>query len=128
MSRLAGITKEIVLVGINIAGYGKDLKPKRVAGCPPDAFTPLGQLWGNPLYDYNKMAQNGYEWWINRIKSALVLYDVIRMISETPSKIMNVYNRKGSLQRGKDADILIIDKNYEVRGVIAMGKTIKSFV
>jgi N-acetylglucosamine-6-phosphate deacetylase len=50
------------------------------------------------------------------------------MISETPSKIMNVYNRKGSLQRGKDADILIIDKNYEVRGVIAMGKTIKSFV
>lgn len=57
----------------------KDLKPKRVAGCPPDAFTPLGQLWGNPLYDYKKMAQNGYEWWINRIKYALVLYDVIRI-------------------------------------------------
>ena len=62
------------------------------------------------------------------LKAGIPLYDVIRMISETPSKIMNVYNRKGSLQRGKDADILIIDKNYEVRGVIAMGKTIKSFV
>lgn len=62
------------------------------------------------------------------LKAGIPLYDVIRMISEIPSKIMNVYNRKGSLQRGKDADILIIDKNYEVRGVIAMGKTIKSFV
>ncbi len=62
------------------------------------------------------------------VKAGIPLYDVIRMISETPSKIMNVYNRKGSLQRGKDADILIIDKNYDVRGVIAMGKTIKSFI
>lgn len=62
------------------------------------------------------------------VNAGIPFYDVIRMISETPAKIMNVYNRKGSLQRGKDADILIIDKNYDVRGVIAMGKTIKSFI
>ncbi|MBR7157882.1 MAG: amidohydrolase family protein, partial [Bacteroidales bacterium] len=54
-------------------------------------------------------------------------FDTIRMVSETPAKIMNVYDRKGSLQKGKDADILIIDKNYDVKGVIAMGKIVKNF-
>ena len=54
-------------------------------------------------------------------------FDTIRMVSETPAKIMNVYDRKGSLQKGKDADILIIDKNYDVKGVIAMGKVVKNF-
>ena len=54
------------------------------------------------------------------------LFDVIRIISETPSKIMNVYDRKGSLEKGKDADILLIDKDYEVRGVMAMGRIVKS--
>lgn len=54
------------------------------------------------------------------------LFDVIRMISETPSKIMNVYHRKGSLEKGKDADIILIDKDYEVRGVMSMGRIVKS--
>ncbi len=54
------------------------------------------------------------------------LFDVIRMISETPSKIMNVYDRKGSLEKGKDADILLIDNDHEVRGVMAMGRIVKS--
>ena len=54
-------------------------------------------------------------------------FDTIRMVSETPAKIMNVYDRKGSLQKGKDADILIIDKNYDVKGVIAMGKVVRNF-
>ena len=54
------------------------------------------------------------------------LFDVVRMISETPSKIMNVYDRKGSLEKGKDADIILIDKDYEVRGVMAMGRIVKS--
>ena len=55
------------------------------------------------------------------------LFDVIRMISETPSKIMGVYDRKGSLERGKDADILLLDKDLNVAAVWAMGKLVKNF-
>ena len=52
--------------------------PTRVAGCPPDAFTADGQLWGNPLYDWEKMAAAGYGWWIKRLAAAAKMYDVIR--------------------------------------------------
>ena len=61
------------------------------------------------------------------LKAEVPLFDVIRMISETPSKIMGVYDRKGSLERGKDADILLLDNHHEVRGVWAMGKMVKNF-
>jgi 4-alpha-glucanotransferase len=54
-------------------------KPARVAGCPPDAFAPKGQLWGNPLYNWSVMAENGYIWWIARLKQSLSLYDVVRI-------------------------------------------------
>lgn len=57
----------------------EDLLPKNVAGCPPDIFTPLGQLWGNPLYNWKQMKKNGYLWWINRIDFAQKTYDVIRI-------------------------------------------------
>lgn len=57
-------------------------------------------------------------------KAEIPLEDTIRMISETPAKIMGIYDRKGSLQRGKDADILILDKDLEVRAVWAMGKLV----
>ena len=50
-----------------------------VAGCPPDAFAADGQLWGNPLYDYEAMQKDGFEWWIRRIGGAAKLYDVIRI-------------------------------------------------
>ncbi|MCX7715158.1 MAG: 4-alpha-glucanotransferase [Clostridia bacterium] len=53
--------------------------PKKVAGCPPDAFSPTGQLWGNPIYDWNKMKKDGYEWWIKRIDMATKLYDRVRI-------------------------------------------------
>ncbi|MDR2194503.1 MAG: 4-alpha-glucanotransferase [Treponema sp.] len=53
--------------------------PVRVAGCPPDAFTPKGQLWGNPLYNWEKAAETGFAWWISRIKENLALYDVVRI-------------------------------------------------
>jgi len=61
------------------------------------------------------------------MKAEVPLFDVIRMISETPAKIMGVYDRKGSLERGKDADILLLDNQLEVRGVWAMGKMVKNF-
>ena len=53
--------------------------PVEVAGVPPDAFTDDGQLWGNPLYDYDAMAADGYGWWKRRIAGAAKLYDVIRI-------------------------------------------------
>lgn len=53
--------------------------PIKVAGCPPDAFTANGQLWGNPLYDWEKMAENGYRWWIDRLEAAAKMYDVVRL-------------------------------------------------
>lgn len=57
----------------------RELKPTKVAGVPPDYFSKTGQLWGNPLYNWDVMAEDNYEWWINRIKKAMELYDVIRI-------------------------------------------------
>ena len=54
-------------------------RPKMVAGCPPDSFSADGQLWGNPLYDWDKMKQTGFEWWIQRLKAASRMYDVVRL-------------------------------------------------
>ena len=53
------------------------------------------------------------------------LNDAIRMVSETPARIMGIYDRKGSLQRGKDADVLILDDALSLRSVYAMGKLVE---
>ena len=53
-------------------------RPEVVAGCPPDAFTEDGQLWGNPIYDWQKMADTGYGWWVKRLAAAAKMYDVVR--------------------------------------------------
>ena len=58
-------------------------------------------------------------------KANIPLADAVRMASETPARIMGVYDRKGSLQRGKDADIQILDKDLNVRAVWAMGKLVE---
>ena len=57
----------------------KDNVPTGVAGVPPDYFSADGQLWGNPLYDYQAMARDGYGWWIKRIGGVSRLYDAIRI-------------------------------------------------
>ncbi|MBE6351073.1 MAG: 4-alpha-glucanotransferase [Spirochaetaceae bacterium] len=57
----------------------KNLKPLYVAGVPPDYFSATGQLWGNPLYDWQKMKKTGFTWWIARIKNQLSLVDYIRI-------------------------------------------------
>jgi len=54
-------------------------RPRSVAGVPPDYFSALGQLWGNPLYDWAHLARTGYAWWIARLRSAFELYDVVRL-------------------------------------------------
>lgn len=58
---------------------GEDLLPTEVAGCPPDGFSATGQLWGNPLYNWDAMAQNGYAWWVRRIRVLCSTYDVLRI-------------------------------------------------
>ncbi len=57
----------------------KTLKPIKIAGCPPDAFSETGQLWGNPIYNWEYLEQTGYKWWIDRIRQSLKLYDVLRI-------------------------------------------------
>ena len=54
-------------------------QPTVVAGVPPDYFSATGQLWGNPLYRWDVMEQNGYAWWLHRINAALRLYDMVRI-------------------------------------------------
>ncbi|HEY0947602.1 MAG TPA: 4-alpha-glucanotransferase, partial [Opitutaceae bacterium] len=54
-------------------------QPLVVAGVPPDYFSATGQLWGNPLYDWEHLARTGYAWWIDRLRAAFDLYDIIRL-------------------------------------------------
>ena len=54
-------------------------QPTGVAGCPPDGFSAEGQLWGNPLYDWEGQKRDGFSWWIERIRRCMRLYDVIRI-------------------------------------------------
>lgn len=55
------------------------LTPLRVAGVPPDAFSDDGQLWGNPLYDWDKIEETGFAWWKDRMRASARLYDVVRI-------------------------------------------------
>ncbi len=59
----------------------EELLPRVVSGCPPDAFSADGQLWGSPVYDWDKMEreENPYSWWKNRMARATKVYDVIRI-------------------------------------------------
>ncbi len=57
----------------------ENLTPTAVAGCPPDAFSEDGQLWGNPLYRWDALKCDGYRWWMDRLAAAGKLYDVVRL-------------------------------------------------
>ncbi len=69
-----------VWAGLPMFMIDKDkLSPETVAGVPPDYFSEDGQLWGNPIYNWDMMKQDGYKWWIDRIARALTVYDVVRI-------------------------------------------------
>ena len=59
--------------------FNADFSMKRVAGVPPDYFSEDGQLWGNPLYDWDAMEKDGYDWWIHRMGTALTMFDAVRI-------------------------------------------------
>lgn len=54
-------------------------RPSWIAGVPPDAFTAEGQLWGNPIYDWDAMKADNYSWWIKRLQESFKVYDVVRI-------------------------------------------------
>ena len=57
----------------------EEYRPTEVAGCPPDSFAADGQLWGNPLYDWEHLKDNDYSWWMLRLQKNFELYDVVRL-------------------------------------------------
>jgi 4-alpha-glucanotransferase len=54
-------------------------RPAKVAGVPPDYFSATGQLWGNPIYNWARLRERNYRWWVERLRSALRLYDFVRI-------------------------------------------------
>ena len=57
----------------------ENYNPTVVAGCPPDGFSPDGQLWGNPIYNWELMKNEGFDWWIKRVRAAFRMYDILRI-------------------------------------------------
>ena len=57
----------------------EDGSPKVVAGVPPDYFSETGQLWGNPIYNWDAMREDGFKWWIDRVKATLKTVDIVRV-------------------------------------------------
>ena len=58
---------------------GPDGRPTKVAGVPPDYFSATGQLWGNPIYRWDRMETTGYKWWIERFRATLEVVDIVRL-------------------------------------------------
>lgn len=74
------VALDSVDVWVNPSMYKiEDFKPKKVAGVPPDYFCASGQLWGNPVYDYNEQEKDGFLWWKKRIVKALNIFDLVRI-------------------------------------------------
>ncbi len=97
-----------------------DLRPKCVAGVPPDYFSADGQLWGNPIYNWNEMKKDGYNWWIERLKNMFVLFDGVRIDhfraveSYWSVPFGEKTARKGEWITGPGADF--VDKINEIKG------------
>jgi 4-alpha-glucanotransferase len=68
-----------VWANASIFKLNDDKRPMFVAGVPPDYFSSTGQLWGNPVYDWNQLARTKYSWWLERIGFSLRLFDALRM-------------------------------------------------
>lgn len=102
--------------------FDENLRPTAVAGCPPDCFSEDGQLWGNPLYRWEVHKETGFAWWIDRMKAAAKLFDVIRIdhfrglesYYSIPYGMENA--RVGEWVKGPDIDFVKTIKR-EVRGV-----------
>ena len=98
----------------------EDKKIKLVAGCPPDAFTADGQLWGNPVYDWNYLKSTNYAWWNERINRAFELYDILRIdhfrgfdrFYAIPADHKNA--RNGTWLDGPKSDLFKDKRDYQI--------------
>jgi len=63
----------------HIFKLGDDKRPLKVSGVPPDYFSETGQLWGNPVYRWDVMQENDFDWWLHRIRHNLALFDIVRI-------------------------------------------------
>ena len=96
----------------------ENLLPKKVSGVPPDNFSAEGQLWGNPLYDWDALKTDGYGWWIRRIDGAMKLYDVIRidhfrgLESYWEIPYGDTHAGNGHWEKGPGMDLISILKNW----------------
>lgn len=68
-----------VWVNPSIFELDEDLEPIRIAGVPPDYFSATGQRWGNPLYRWDVLEERGFDWWIERVRRAFQLFDIVRL-------------------------------------------------
>ena len=75
--RFAGLERRVGQSGA--VSVGRTAPATFVAGVPPDYFSAQGQLWGNPVYNWDSLRQSGYRWWIDRLRSLLTHVDVIRL-------------------------------------------------
>lgn len=100
--------------------------PTEVAGCPPDSFSEEGQLWGNPLYNWNVLKADNFKWWQVRMKSSLELFDIVRIdhfrglesYYAIPFGDKNAKN--GEWRKGPDADfIYMLKENFPENAIIA---------
>ena len=104
----------------------EDLNMKCVAGVPPDAFSETGQLWGNPIYNYEKMKNDGYSWWLKRIEMSFKYFDYLRIDHfrgfeaywEVPYGSPDA--RSGKWVKGPDYDLFdTINKKFGKLNIIA---------
>lgn len=65
--------------GADVRAWPQFFRGDMVAGCPPDAYAVTGQLWGNPLYRWDVIAQDGFRWWIERLRRTFALFDFVRL-------------------------------------------------
>ncbi len=65
--------------GKELFQFDEQARPLGVAGCPPDGFSAVGQLWGNPLYDWEYHQSTGFDWWMKRLRFCFRMYDVVRI-------------------------------------------------
>jgi 4-alpha-glucanotransferase len=92
--------------------FRSDFTPEVLAGCPPDAFSPDGQFWGNPLYDWDYLKKDGYSWWLERLKVAFDCFDHVRIDHfrglesywSIPAKTQNPAD--GEWVKGPDTDFI----------------------
>lgn len=115
-----------VWTNAEIFDLDEDLSPVHVAGCPPDAFAQTGQLWGNPLYLWEEMRNNDFDWWMKRFKHAMRIYDVTRVDhfrgfdSYYTIEAEALTAEQGTWESGPGMDLFItIEKNFEQLDIIA---------